>query len=134
MSDTFENDINEIFKILNNNSDKKILKATSKQLVEIYNEFIKPNKIIKVEKKEKQSKKKSDNKDDNKIKRPKSSWMYYSMENRKKMKEENPDKKMTEITTMLKNIWKEIDEKEKQIYEDKSEKDKIRYNNEINNK
>jgi hypothetical protein len=46
------------------------------------------------------------------------------------MKEENPDKKMTEITTMLKNIWKEMDEKEKQIYEDKSEKDKIRYNNE----
>jgi DNA-directed RNA polymerase beta subunit len=131
MSDTFENDINEIFKILNNNSDKKILKATSKQLIEIYNEFIKPNKIIKVEKKEKQSKKKSD---DNINKRPKSSWMYYSMENRKKIKEDNPDKKMMEITTMLKNIWKEMDEKEKQIYEDKSEKDKIRYNNEKNNK
>lgn len=134
MSDTFENDINEIFKILNNNSDKKILKVTSKQLIEIYNEFIKPNKIIKAEKKEKQTKKKSDNKEDNKNKRPKSPWMYYSMENRKKIKEENPDKKMTEITTMLKNIWKEMDEKEKKIYEDKSEKDKIRYNNEKNNK
>lgn len=131
MSNTFEEDINEIFKLLNNNSDKKILKATSKQLIETYNKFIKPNRI-KIDKKEKKTK--TNDKDDNKIKRPKSAWIYYSTENRKKLQEENPDKKMTEITTMLGKLWKNIDKENKQIYEEKAKEDKIRYDNEKNNK
>lgn len=128
MSDKFEEDINEIFKILNNKSDKKIIKITSKQLIETYNEYIKPNRN-KDEKTKKQIKTKINN-EDNKIKRPKSAWIYYTMENRKKLQEENPDKKMTEITIMLSKLWKELPKDDKYIYEKKANNDKIRYNNE----
>lgn len=52
------------------------------------------------------------------------------MENRKKLQEENPDKKMTEITIMLSKLWKELPKDDKYIYEKKANDDKIRYNNE----
>ena len=66
MSNRFETNINEIFKILNDKSDKKVLKASPKQIIDIYNENIKPNEIIKDKKIEKSKKNKKD--DDEKIK------------------------------------------------------------------
>jgi hypothetical protein len=128
MSTIFEDDINQVFKILNDKSEKKVLKATKKQIIDIYNEFIKPNKND--GKNKKLNNKENKKSDDDKVKRPKSSWMYYSMENKKKIKDENPDKKMAEITIMMKQLWKEISKEDKHIYEEKAEKDKIRYNNE----
>ena len=128
MSNSFETNINEIFKILNDKSDKKVLKASPKQIIDIYNENIKPNEIIKDKKIEKSKKNKKD--DDEKIKRPKTAWIYYSMENRQKLQEKNSDKKMTEITTTLSKLWKDLSKEDKQIYEDKASQDKIRYKNE----
>lgn len=141
MSDNFEEIINKIFEILNSESEKKVLKATSKQILEIYNEKIKDEiknnekskskKIIKQNKKE--NNKEVKDKDDTKIKRPKNGYLIYSTENRANIKKQYPEDSFGEITKRLSKLWNGLNENEKNPYLKKAEEDKIRYDNEKKN-
>jgi hypothetical protein len=135
MSDNFEEIIIKVFEILNSNSEKKILKATSKQIIDIYNENFKgkinkksKSKTIKSEQNDKkQSKPKKEN-NTNKIKRPMSAYMFFCNDKRQSIKEQYPDKSFGELTKKLSELWKDINSNEKKIYVEKAENDKKRYN------
>lgn len=66
-------------------------------------------------KKKRSGKKKKTIKDPNAPKRPKPAFFMYSDEYREKLKKENPDMKMGEISKTLGKMWKELDEKEKEV-------------------
>jgi hypothetical protein len=56
-----------------------------------------------------------------------SSYMCYFKENRERIKSENPDAEFGEIGKLIGAAWKALDEDEKAVYEQMSEKDKARY-------
>lgn len=122
--DNFEDIINEIFEKINLNEEKKTLKVTKKQIIDIYNENNKTNKI-------KKSNKNNIDNNISKIKKPKNPYMIFCDENRKKIKEDNPDIKFGEISKMLSEKWKNTNEEDKKIFIEKSDKDKERYNLEV---
>ena len=70
-------------------------------------------------------------KDPNRVKRPKSGYLFFCDDNRKKLQEQNPGKNMGDISKLLGKLWKETDENEKQKYIDLHEKDVDRYENEV---
>ena len=83
-----------------------------------------------VEKKEKKPREKK-LKDENAPKKPKSGYMIYCQNVRTEIKQENPDKKMIEISKILGSTWKELSEEDKKPYMKKASKDKKRYDNEM---
>lgn len=134
--DNFEDIINEIFEKINLNEGKKILKVTKKQIIDIYNENNKIKKEYNCESNNKTNKIKKSNKNNidnniSKIKKPKNPYMIFCDENRKKIKEDNPDIKFGEISKMLSEKWKNTNEEDKKIFIEKSDKDKERYNLEV---
>jgi len=56
-----------------------------------------------------------------------SSYMCYFKENRERIKSENPDAEFGDIGRLIGGAWKALDEDEKAVYEEMSEKDKARY-------
>lgn len=52
-------------------------------------------------------------KDPNAPKRALSAYMFFCADNREKVKAENPDKKMTELSTVLGAMWKEMSDADK---------------------
>jgi hypothetical protein len=130
--DDFENIINEIFDKINLNEEKKILKVTKKQIIDVYNNNIKNKNQHNNDSKnlKKNNKKKIEN-NLPKIKKPKNPYMIFCDENRKNIKEDNPDITFGEISKLLSEKWKNTDEEKRKIYAEKSEKDKERYNLEI---
>eukprot|EP01129_Flabellula_baltica_P001014 TRINITY_DN10935_c0_g1_i1.p1 TRINITY_DN10935_c0_g1~~TRINITY_DN10935_c0_g1_i1.p1 ORF type:complete len:116 (+),score=41.33 TRINITY_DN10935_c0_g1_i1:186-533(+) len=66
-------------------------------------------------------------KDPNEPKRPRSAWIYYSVNERPKLKEKYPDLKMTEITKKLSSKWKEMTDDDKEPWNEKAAEDKERY-------
>jgi hypothetical protein len=58
-------------------------------------------------------------------------YIMFSRDNRSDVKEENPDMKATDVTKKLAEMWREADDDLKQEYKEKSEKDKERYNEEL---
>eukprot|EP01025_Chloroclados_australasicus_P005622 TRINITY_DN11737_c0_g1_i2.p1 TRINITY_DN11737_c0_g1~~TRINITY_DN11737_c0_g1_i2.p1 ORF type:complete len:463 (-),score=68.58 TRINITY_DN11737_c0_g1_i2:306-1694(-) len=75
-------------------------------------------------KKERKTRKK---KDPDAPKRHLSGFMIFSMDKREQVRKENPDKKITEITKILGEMWKNVTTEEKASYEERSAKDKERY-------
>jgi len=59
------------------------------------------------------------------------SYIMYSRDNRSDIKEENPDMKATDITKKLAEMWRNADEELKKEYKEKSDKDKERYEIEL---
>lgn len=130
--DNFEDIINDIFEKISLKEEKKILKVTKKQIIDTYNDNIKVKKDHNKEsiKLNKSNKKKSDD-EFSKIKKPKNPYMIFCDENRNDIKENNPDIKFGEISKILSEKWKKINENEKKQFIEKSEKDKQRYKLEI---
>ena len=60
------------------------------------------------------------------LKRPKSSYMHFSNDKqvRDKIKQENPDWKVTEIASHLGTLWNKMPPEEKKVWEDKASKEK----------
>jgi len=69
-------------------------------------------------------------KDPNLPKHPRSAWLYFTIELRPRRSEQNPEKSMTELTTMLSKEWKAMGPPKKKKYEDMAKKDKDRYERE----
>jgi hypothetical protein len=59
-----------------------------------------------------------------------SAWIHFTSEMRKKTSEENPDKKNTEITTIMSVMWRNYTDEEKQPYKEKEDVDRKRYKQE----
>lgn len=72
-------------------------------------------------------------KDPNAPKRGKSSYIFFCIDKRQKIIEANPEMKAKEIVKELGNMWRNLKEKEKQKYVNKSIEDKKRYDNDMEN-
>lgn len=72
-------------------------------------------------------KKGKDKKDKNAPKRAKSSYNYYVEESMAKLRESNPDMKVSEIMKMAGEQWKNISAEDKAAFEEKASEDKLRY-------
>merc|ERR1712154_714932 len=59
-------------------------------------------------------------KDPNKPKQGSSSYILFCNEVRMKVKEENPGKKMSELSKIIGAKWKELKDEEKKVYTDKA--------------
>ena len=71
---------------------------------------------------------------ESKIKRPRSSYIFYCQENRQKITEENKNATPKEIMSILGAKWKELGDLEKEKYIEMWKNDKKRYEKEINEK
>ncbi|KAI8818951.1 putative nonhistone protein 6 [Fimicolochytrium jonesii] len=76
---------------------------------------------------QKVSRKTKAKKDPNAPKKPLSAFMIFSQENRPRIKEENPDATFGDLGKLLGAAWKEINPKDKALYEKKQEKAKQQY-------
>lgn len=63
--------------------------------------------------------------------KPLTQFLKYCEENRKILKKENPNLKPGEISTLLSNKWKELDEDKKEIYKENYEKELKIYKKEL---
>ncbi|XP_033104485.1 uncharacterized protein LOC117107068 [Anneissia japonica] len=70
-------------------------------------------------------------KDANAPKAPTTAYVFFSNEQRLKVKKENPDMSFTEITKLLGNQWSSLNEDEKKKYIENAESDKRRYINDL---
>lgn len=60
-----------------------------------------------------------------------SSYMFFFKENRERIKTANPDAEFGEIGKLIGAEWKALDKDQKAVYEEKSQQDKKRYENEM---
>ena len=81
----------------------------------------------------KKNPKKKAKKDPNAPKRAMTAFMYFSNENRPKLKQSNPDLTFGDLAKLVGKKYKELSEGEKAVYEEKAKKDKERYKNEMAN-
>jgi len=70
-------------------------------------------------------------KDENAPKRPMSGYMFFAAKNRTEIKESQPELNMIEISKVIAQRWKEASPESKAKYAKKAEKDKERYNVEM---
>ena len=85
--------------------------------IENLDTFMKSNKIKK-------------KKDPDAPKKACSSWIFYTNEMRPKVREENPDKKMTELTTIMSEMWRNLSDEDKKPYKIMETNDRKRYKQE----
>ena len=67
------------------------------------------------------------------IKKPRTAYIFFCIENRERIKEENPELKSTEIMKQLGAEWKQLDDEHKEKYIEMATNDKERYNQETEN-
>ncbi|KAI7907098.1 high mobility group box domain-containing protein [Cokeromyces recurvatus] len=77
-----------------------------------------------------EDKKRRSKKDPSAPKRGLSAYMFFSQENRAKVKEENPTATFGQLGKLLGEKWKAMSDEEKKPYIEKAEKDKERYEKE----
>ena len=77
--------------------------------------------------KEKEKGKKKKQNDDSKVKRAKSSYLFFCAEKREEITKENPDKKAKEILKLLGDAWSKLSDNEKKKYQYMADKYKYRY-------
>jgi hypothetical protein len=70
-------------------------------------------------------------KDENAPKRPKSAYMFFAEKKRPEIREEQPELKMTEVSKVIGERWKEASPESKAKYSKKADKDKERYHEEM---
>ena len=75
----------------------------------------------------KKGKKAKKEKDPNKPKKPMTAYFMYLADHREEIKAANPDAKVTEITKIASQQWKELDEETKNVYNAKVEAAKEEY-------
>ncbi|CEP13358.1 hypothetical protein [Parasitella parasitica] len=80
--------------------------------------------------KEKVSKSSKEKKNPNAPKRGLSAYMFFSQDNRAKVKEDNPEASFGTIGKLLGEKWKGLSDQEKKPYLEKAEADKKRYEKE----
>ena len=98
---------------------------------ELLANFLKQDSIKKLIPKESSTKNKKE-KDPAAPKRPKSSYIIFCGAKRDEIKKKNPNMKATEITSKLGEMWKTLNDKQKQKYIDEANKEKERYQEEMN--
>ena len=76
-------------------------------------------------------KKKKKKKDPNAPKRGLSAFMFFAADRRQVLRDANPDKKMTEIASMLGTEWQSVTDDDKAAYVRKAAADKVRYETEM---
>lgn len=64
-------------------------------------------------------------------KRPRSAYIYFSMDKRKKVKAANPFFSVTQVTELIGAAWREINEVDKAVFEGLALNDKTRYTEEM---
>lgn len=79
------------------------------------------------------AKKTKKKKDPNAPKKALSAYMFFCADRREKIKADNPDFKVTEITSELGKQWGTLSEADKKAFYDKAEKDKERYKKDMAN-
>ncbi|KAI8353686.1 high mobility group box domain-containing protein [Mortierella sp. GBAus27b] len=70
-------------------------------------------------------------KDKNCPKRPRNSYIFFTLMKRDDIKKKHPEFKPTEITKMLGEEWQKLSETEKENYGNMAENDKKRYQSEM---
>jgi hypothetical protein len=68
------------------------------------------------------------------VKKPRNAYIFYCQENRKIVKDEDPEKTTAEISKELGRMWKSLGDEEKERYIDMANEDKKRYKKEIGEK
>jgi hypothetical protein len=91
------------------------------------------SKEEKPQKKEAKKEKKNEETDD-KVKRPKNAYFFFTAEHREEIKKNKPDLKQKEIFKELGELWKNLSDSKKKKYEDMAAKDKERYEKECKEK
>ena len=66
-------------------------------------------------------------KDPNRVKKPKSAYLFFCDEKRAAVQKKNPGKKMGDISKVLGQLWGNISDEERKKFQDLHEKDKDRY-------
>ena len=69
-------------------------------------------------------------KDPNRVKKPKSGYLFFCEDKRESVSKKNPNKKMGEISKILGELWRALSDKEREKYETLHQKDKERYEEE----
>ena len=98
---------------------------------ELLANFLKQDSIKKLVPKESSTKNKKE-KDPAAPKRPKSSYIIFCGAKRDEIKKKNPDMKGKEILSKLGEMWKALNDKQKKKYVDEANKDKERYEGDMN--
>ena len=98
---------------------------------ELLANFLKQDSIKKLVPKESSTKNKKE-KDPAAPKRPKTSYIIFCGAKRDEIKKKNPDMKGKEILSKLGEMWKALNDKQKKKYVDEANKDKERYEGEMN--
>lgn len=75
--------------------------------------------------------KKKAKKDPNAPKRNMSAYFLYSIDARPTIKEQNPDASFGDIARLISSKFKELSEEEKAAWQEKADKDKVRYQREM---
>mmetsp|Transcript_33405 Transcript_33405/g.84664 ORF Transcript_33405/g.84664 Transcript_33405/m.84664 type:complete len:126 (-) Transcript_33405:678-1055(-) len=81
----------------------------------------------------KETKKAKKKKDPNAPKKALSAYMFFCADRREKVKADNPEFKVTEVTSELGKQWATLSEADKKQFYDKAEKDKERYKKDMAN-
>lgn len=120
---SFNKNMNAMMKLITK-SHEDIIRSVCTEL-DVTDENIVNDLIKKLT--ETQSTKKS-KKDPNRIKKPKSAYLFFCDDKRKEVQEKNPEMKMAEISKVLGGMWKELSEEEKQKYNEQREEAVANYN------
>jgi hypothetical protein len=80
---------------------------------------------------EKMSKTKKEKRDPDAPKAAKNAFIFFCAEKRDEVKKEDPEMKPTDITKKLGEMWRELDEEDKEEYQEKAKEDKERFDNEM---
>jgi hypothetical protein len=123
------NNINElVVDILSNVLDEDNMKLVKQELENNQEKF---QDIFNSNKQTKSNTKKI--KDPNAPKRPKTSYIYFSLDKREEINKSNPELSTKDIMKKIGNLWKSLSDKEKEPYIKLSEQDKKRYTEELKN-
>jgi len=129
----------KIFKIAEIQEDEydidtnKFAQNTAKNITES-EEFTKIiSKISTTSKSVKDTKENKEKKDPDAPKGAKNAFIFFCNEKREEVKKENPEIKSNEITKKLGEMWKDVDEDNKNSYQQMAKDDKDRYAKEIKN-
>jgi len=91
------------------------------------------SKEEKPQKKDAKKEKKIEESED-KVKRPKNAYFFFTAEHRDEIKKNKPDLKQKEIFKELGELWKNLSDSKKKKYEEMAAKDKERYEKECKEK
>ena len=69
-------------------------------------------------------------KDPNRVKKPKSAYLFFCGEKRQEVQKKHPDKKMGDISKVLGAMWQDLSDEDRAPYNEMNQKDVDRYEDE----